>query len=144
MVTMRMCHQDMTWMIASQIFVFRRRRGILREERIDQQMRAAGRHDLEGRVSEPGNRDRFLFVRRRRLRQRRSTGSESKRKSDAPQRRKTFHLNADHSSARVDVDLISTTGVPSKILSNVVHASCDATGLSVLQDRAGRERAKCR
>ena len=35
-------------------------------------MRAAGRHDLEGRVPEPGNRDGLLLVRRRSLRQRRS------------------------------------------------------------------------
>ena len=42
MVAVRMRHQDMTRMIASQIFVFRWRRRIFSQERIDQQTRAPG------------------------------------------------------------------------------------------------------
>lgn len=37
----------------------------------------AGRHDLEGSVPKPGNRDGLLLVRRTRLRQRRSANGES-------------------------------------------------------------------
>src|SRR5262249_41458810 len=77
MVAVRMRHQDVTRMIPSQILVFRGRCWVLNQERINQQMRSAGRHDVEDGVPEPGNRDRLLLVRRRRLRQRRSANRRS-------------------------------------------------------------------